>query len=388
MIPRELGHVATVAHRRRPPEAGQLGRRAALVDRARGASCDAELDDRRRRAAPRRALGAHASSRSRCAPAVDSPWRPGGVYLITGGLGGIGMSIAQHIAKSSRRADAGARRAHARCRPKPSGTPSCAPSAPTRRVRQRIDAVLQLRTLGAEVVVAAADVTDEAGDRPRSSPTCAPATAGSSTVIHSAGILHDALIALRTPVPDSAVVDVKAKGALVLDRVLARTSARPVRAVLVGQLDHRPARARSTTPRPTRSSTPTRRRPTATARTRASSSTGTRGRRSAWRSRPPASSATRRRCRRRDARLGRRSCSTPSTTTTRSPRSPPASAASGSWLLDEHVVRGGEALIPGTGYLELARVGRRVRPARPGRSSCATSSSCRRSSSATARCAR
>ena len=42
-----------------------------------------------------------------------------------------------------------------------------------------------------------------------------------TTVIHSAGILHDALIALRTPVPDSAVVDVKAKGALVLGRVLA-----------------------------------------------------------------------------------------------------------------------------------------------------------------------
>ncbi len=57
----------------------------------------------------------------------------------------------------------------------------------------------------------------------------------------------------------------------------------------------------------------------------------------------------------RDARRPRPSCSTTSTTTTRSSRSPPASAASGSWLLDEHVVRGGEALIPGTGYLELAR---------------------------------
>jgi hypothetical protein len=40
-------------------------------------------------------------------------------------------------------------------------------------------------------------------------------------VVHSAGTIHDALIALRTPVTASAVVDVEAKGALVLGRVLA-----------------------------------------------------------------------------------------------------------------------------------------------------------------------
>ncbi len=42
----------------------------------------------------------------------------GGVYLITGGLGGIGLSIAQHIAKSSRARRRSCSSAAARCRPR------------------------------------------------------------------------------------------------------------------------------------------------------------------------------------------------------------------------------------------------------------------------------
>src|SRR4029077_4321077 len=84
--------------------------------------------------------------------------------------------------------------------------------------RHRIEAVLQLRTFGAHVVVANADVTDEVAMA--AVVTQAREAHGHiSTVIHSAGILHDALIALRSPVPESAVVDVKAKGARVLGRV-------------------------------------------------------------------------------------------------------------------------------------------------------------------------
>src|SRR4029079_17042798 len=34
-------------------------------------------------------------------PATVSPWKAGGVYLITGGLGGIGSTIARHIAEQA-----------------------------------------------------------------------------------------------------------------------------------------------------------------------------------------------------------------------------------------------------------------------------------------------
>ena len=56
------------------------------------------------------------------------------------------------------------------------------------------------------------------------------------------------------------------------------------------------------------------------------------------------------------------------------------SAATDSWLLGEHVVRGGDALIPGTGYLEIVRSAAVAGRTRPAPSSCATCSSWRRSS--------
>ena len=63
-----------------------------------------------------------------------------------------------------------------------------------------------------------------------------------TSVIHAAGILRDALIALRTPVAASAVVDVKARGAARAPAGPRRRPARSVRALLLGELDHRPPR--------------------------------------------------------------------------------------------------------------------------------------------------
>ena len=40
----------------------------------------------------------------RLPPAVASPWRAGGVYLITGGLGGIGLAVGEQIAASAEEA--------------------------------------------------------------------------------------------------------------------------------------------------------------------------------------------------------------------------------------------------------------------------------------------
>ena len=90
----------------------------------------------------------------------------------------------------------------------------------------------------------------------------------------------------------------------------------------------------------------------------------------------------------RTVRAPRPSCSTPSTPTTRSCTFSTGFSRKRHWLLAEHVVRGGESLDP---RHRLPRAGsRRGRPAatRPGRSSSPTCSSSRRSWSATARCGR
>ena len=99
VIPRELGHVDTLAIDVDLPKAGIAGRRAP-GRRHRGRA-------RRRVGRPTSSCCAAASagcarsSRWRCRRPLDSPWQPRGVHLITGGFGGIGLSIAQHIAKSS-----------------------------------------------------------------------------------------------------------------------------------------------------------------------------------------------------------------------------------------------------------------------------------------------
>ena len=58
------------------------------------------------------------------------------------------------------------------------------------------------------------------------------------------------------------------------------------------------------------------------------------------------------------------------------------------WLLAEHVVRGGESLIPGTGFLEMARTAAIQGPTTRAGRDAPTCSSSHLSSSATARCER
>ena len=173
-------------------------------------------------------------------------------------------------------------------------------------------------------------------------------------MIHSAGILHDALIALRTPVPDSAVVDVKAKGALVLGRVL--KDAPPDLFVLFssvssiiglpGQIDYTAANAFLDA-----------------YAAKANRDQGTRALVVNWNAWQEVGMAVE------AARVERDQAPMPADETLASATvlfdnvdddDEIATFSTGfsrkrQWLLNEHVVRGGEALIPGTGYLELAR---------------------------------
>ena len=238
VIPRELGHVATLAIDVDGPTSAASDASVVVDGILRELDAEWSTDTVVLRRGERwvRSLEPIALR-----PSLDPPWKANGVHLITGGFGGMGLLIAQHIVKTS----ASPTLVLVGRTPLPSESSWVRlldSHGADHETRQRIEAVLHMRSHGAEVVVATADVTDEAA----MGTVVAAARARHGhidTVIHAAGILHDALIALRTPVASSPVVDVKAEGALVLERVLASDPPGPARALLLGELDHRPSRS-------------------------------------------------------------------------------------------------------------------------------------------------
>jgi NADP-dependent 3-hydroxy acid dehydrogenase YdfG len=123
--------------------------------------------------------------------------RARGAYLITGGVRGLGMVFAKYLA-----AVAGARLV-----------------LTSRSGVADADRVKELESLGAEVMVAAADVTDEA--QMRDVVHAARARFGTiDGVIHAAGVPGGGLIQLRAADAASAVLAPKIAGTLVLERVL------------------------------------------------------------------------------------------------------------------------------------------------------------------------
>ncbi len=144
--------------------------------------------------------------------------RPHGVYLITGGLGGMGLVLAEHLAK----------RVHARL------ALIGRSSFPDRgewdqwldthhtddRVTQKIRKLQAIESLGSEVFVASADVADP--QQMRAVITEVRQRFGSiNGVIHAAGVPDGALIPRQTREMTAAVMAPKVKGTLILDRLLA-----------------------------------------------------------------------------------------------------------------------------------------------------------------------
>ena len=271
------------------------------------------------------------------APAPPN-WLQDGTYLITGGLGGIGLVLAKHMAASARVKLVLIGR---------QGLPAD-PDAwlrdhpPEDATSQRIVAVRGLEAAGAEVMVAAANVTDLVALRRVVAQ--ARARFGPMTgAIHAAGTLHDELIAFRTPADPSAVIDTKLRGALALDAVLgdeARElfvlcSSVSARLGLPGQIDYTAANAAldalAQALRPRR---------------RAISIAW-----SAWQevgmaAALPGSAWTA---------SAQRHHGHPWLEFVRGDAF--ATPIGKQWLVTEHVVAGGPPVIPGTGYLELARAG-------------------------------
>jgi acyl transferase domain-containing protein len=151
------------------------------------------------------------------AAAAAGPWREGGVYLISGGLGGIGLVVADHLA------------ATARARLVLVGRRGLPPRAlwdewlqlrPGDRTATLVQRVRELERRGAEVAIAAVDVTDRAAVAAvvRAART---QFGGLHGVVHAAGVLDDGLIQMRTPERTERMLAPKLRGAHVLDAATA-----------------------------------------------------------------------------------------------------------------------------------------------------------------------
>jgi acyl transferase domain-containing protein len=154
------------------------------------------------------------------APASDGgplQLRERGVYAITGGLGGIGLGIAQRLARDiSSRLVLLSRSGLPPREEWPSLTVEA--GAPAELAR-RIDAVRELEATGAEVLVCAADV----GDADALRAAFAEATqrfGGIDGVIHAAGLPGMGLLQFRTPDNALTALAPKVAGTRVLEEVI------------------------------------------------------------------------------------------------------------------------------------------------------------------------
>lgn len=144
--------------------------------------------------------------------------REGGVYLITGGLGGIGLALAEYLAQRVR--------AHlvltsrSALPPRESWRAWLAAHDVQDRVSRRIRQVMALEEMGASVLVLKADVTDLAEMRAVVQQTRARFS-GLHGVVHAAGIAGAGVMQRKTPEQAAAVLDPKVRGTLVLDAALA-----------------------------------------------------------------------------------------------------------------------------------------------------------------------
>lgn len=140
-------------------------------------------------------------------------WRTRGVYLITGGSGGIGLALAEHLARSYQ-----ARLVLVARTPFPPRSEWPALLRARKQERQ-IRQMLLLEELGAEVVTLQADVASEAQMRGAIADTLAHFGALHG-VIHAAGVPGVGLMQLKTPEQAAQVMAPKVQGTLVLESVL------------------------------------------------------------------------------------------------------------------------------------------------------------------------
>jgi acyl transferase domain-containing protein/aryl carrier-like protein len=140
-----------------------------------------------------------------------------GVYLITGGLGGLGRGCGEYLAR------------HLEARlvlvgrhglPPREEWPALLEQEPESPVAERIRSVQAMEEAGGEVLVAAADVADEAAMR-RVVAQAVERFGAIHGLIHTAGVPGAGLLQLKTREMSRQVLRPKVAGTLVLERVLA-----------------------------------------------------------------------------------------------------------------------------------------------------------------------
>jgi acyl transferase domain-containing protein len=144
--------------------------------------------------------------------------REGGVYLITGGLGGIGLTLADYLARTARARLVLTGRSELPPRDEWEARLAARDTGDTLASKMR--QVLLLEEAGAEVLVARADVTS--AEEMRGVLEAARARFGRiDGVVHAAGVMPGGMMQLKQPDVAAAVLAPKLKGALVLDSLLA-----------------------------------------------------------------------------------------------------------------------------------------------------------------------
>ena len=140
-------------------------------------------------------------------------FRDNGVYLITGGFGGIGMAIARYLARESKARLILMSRTPLPDRAQWQMVLQQLPDADV--IAQRIRKVLELEALGAQVLSAAADVADEA--QMRAAVELAECEFGSiHGIVHAAGVAGGHMIQIMDDTIAEGVLAPKVKGAFVL----------------------------------------------------------------------------------------------------------------------------------------------------------------------------
>jgi acyl transferase domain-containing protein/acyl carrier protein len=148
------------------------------------------------------------------------PLRQGGVYLITGGMGGIGFILAEHLAQACQAKLVLIGRSELPERDKWKQWLDAHDEQ--NELSQRIHKIIGLERIGAEVLVVNADVGDM--DQMHAAYTQATERFGPlNGVIHAAGIATGGLIELQTPIGSESNVGPKVRGTLILDELCRET---------------------------------------------------------------------------------------------------------------------------------------------------------------------
>jgi acyl transferase domain-containing protein/acyl carrier protein len=149
--------------------------------------------------------------------AGPTPLRAGGVYLITGGLGGIGLALAEHLATTWRAKLVLVGRTA--LPPRATWPDWLAAEHDQPQVRERIEQLQALAAAGAELLVLAADVTD-AQQLAAALAQVHERFGAINGVFHTAGVPGSGLVQVKTPDVAAAVLAPKVRGTLTLQAAL------------------------------------------------------------------------------------------------------------------------------------------------------------------------